>query len=65
MSNITEHVRTLLCNRPRTRTLVMVAKDTGLKVPWLSAFGQGKIRSVDVEKCVKLYEYFTGKKLEY
>lgn len=50
--------------RPRTKTLDIIARDTGLAREWLINFGGEASHDPGVRKVETLYVYLTGKQLE-
>lgn len=59
-----EFVRNKLKERTYTQSLRLIALATGIKEPWIQAYGTGKIKNPPVDRVEKLFEYFTGKPLE-
>jgi hypothetical protein len=56
--------RELLLNRPRTKTIKMIADDTGLNEFYLRQLCTGKGRDSTSGRVIALYQYLSGKKLE-
>lgn len=55
----------LLRERPATLKLKQVAEDTTIPEGWLKRLNQQRIDAPDPNRLETLYEYLTGKKLEF
>ena len=63
-SNLVLCTRELLRHRSRTRTIEVIARETGLTVRFIETFRTGSNKDYGVNRVTKLYEYLSGKKLE-
>lgn len=62
MSKLLEDTHKLLEALPRSVSLIEIAKNTGLKITWLSALSRNQINDPGVKKVEKLHNYL---KAEY
>lgn len=63
--SLKERTWALYRERPRRITVEMIIRDTGISRGWLADFSNQRQIHVSVDKVQTLYEYLTGKKLEY
>lgn len=55
----------VLQNRPAKLKLKQIAIDTGIPLGWIKMMSAGRIDDPSVCRTQTLYEYLTGKKLEF
>lgn len=64
-SSLAETTRRLLRTRSRDVTLNSIAEATGIDIHFISSFNNDNIAHPSVHKVQRIYEFLTGRNLEY
>lgn len=62
-TSLRDETRRLLAERPRNKTIEMIAVSAGVPRKWLNEFSRGTYASPDVSRVQSVYETLTGRKL--